>query len=71
MSPNNCIRKRIERHSAVSGESFRVEVIKTDGETETTVYTRAHKGSINVEETTDGSFRLNGTTEHKCLIKRG
>lgn len=43
------------------GESFRVEVIKTDGDTEMTVYAREHEGSIKVEEMTDGDFRLNGT----------
>jgi hypothetical protein len=49
------------RVGPIEGESFRIEVIKTDGETETTIYSRDHSGRIEVEETLDGNFRLNGT----------
>ena len=49
------------RVGPIKGASFRVEVIKIDGETETTIYSRDHAGQIEVEETLDGSFRLNGT----------
>ncbi|MDM7922872.1 MAG: hypothetical protein QUS14_11275 [Pyrinomonadaceae bacterium] len=50
-----------ERSRPFEGGSFRVEVIKTDGEVETTIYARDHAGRIEVEESLDGSFRLNGT----------
>jgi hypothetical protein len=53
----------------IVGESFRVEVIKTDGEIETTIYSREHAGSIEVAETLDGNFRLKGTTSPKELNK--
>lgn len=62
------INHNIEHHGPVSGESFRVDVIKKDGETETVVFTRNHSGSIEVEETADGNFRLNGTVVTGKLI---
>lgn len=49
-----------DRAATFEGERFRVEVIKTDGGTETTIYSRDHAGSIEVEESIDGNFRLNG-----------
>lgn len=40
------------------GESFRIEVKRSDRNGDMTVFAREHTGSIEVEELTDGNFRV-------------
>lgn len=55
------LRPILLQEQPLAGQYFRVDVIKKDGPAETTVYSREHKGKIDVEEESDGSFRLFGS----------